>query len=247
MASNAEMDITFDFRSDTPEGKDPDVFSPTLRQYHQKLWSKSLPGGASFALDAITPRSYLHHKSALGEFFLASDSVIPTFTRHVRMAHIVAEVPTERREEFRRLSYTIGGMMLFPGNKIDGRMTINGARGCHPLIRDRFDLTVECIRRHYMGASSPLADVLYRYDDFFRLFGDFRGYVDFFHLQDIVSENGSGVLFATEFNEFKSPIVPRDVDEYVKYMQAAESFVRGRNARIARALTRPASARSPDT
>ena len=45
-----EIDITFDFRNDTPRGRDPDAFSPTLRRYHKQLWSKSLPGGAPFAL-----------------------------------------------------------------------------------------------------------------------------------------------------------------------------------------------------
>ena len=36
------IDSTFDFRSDTPPGKDPDARSPTLRRYHQLLWSKPL-------------------------------------------------------------------------------------------------------------------------------------------------------------------------------------------------------------
>lgn len=34
-----EIDTTFDFRDDTPEGKDPDQYSPTLRRYHKLLWS----------------------------------------------------------------------------------------------------------------------------------------------------------------------------------------------------------------
>jgi hypothetical protein len=38
------IDIAFDFRSDAG-GKDPDVYSPTLRAYHKLLWSKSLPSG----------------------------------------------------------------------------------------------------------------------------------------------------------------------------------------------------------
>lgn len=42
--------------------------------------------------------------------------------------------------------------MVFPGNRIDKKMTINQARGCHPRIRDRFDLTVEFIRLHCVGA-----------------------------------------------------------------------------------------------
>ena len=51
------IDIAFDFRSDTPPGKDPDERSPTLRRYHQLLWSKALPNGAPFELSATTPRA----------------------------------------------------------------------------------------------------------------------------------------------------------------------------------------------
>jgi hypothetical protein len=29
------IDIAFVFTTDTPPGKDPDAFSPTLRRYHQ--------------------------------------------------------------------------------------------------------------------------------------------------------------------------------------------------------------------
>ena len=45
------IDITFDFRSDTPPGRDPDTSSPTLRSYHRALWSKHLPSGEQFNLD----------------------------------------------------------------------------------------------------------------------------------------------------------------------------------------------------
>jgi len=45
------IDIAFNMFSDTPEGKDPDSFSPTLRSYHKRLWSKPLPNGICFNLD----------------------------------------------------------------------------------------------------------------------------------------------------------------------------------------------------
>ena len=59
------------------------------------------------------------------------------------------------------------------------------------------DLTLESIRRHYRAASSPLADVLARYRDFFAAFEDFRGYVDFWLLQDMVTDDDSAVRFFT--------------------------------------------------
>ena len=142
------IDTTFDFRSDSG-GKDPDTDSPTLRCYHRLLWSKALPSGIVFELDDTTPGAYLHHRSDTGEFFLASDSVLPTFIKHPRMKPITEQLTEHEKESFLRLGYTIGGMLVFPGNRVDGKMTINGARGFHPRIADRFDMTLECVRRHY--------------------------------------------------------------------------------------------------
>jgi hypothetical protein len=226
------IDITFDFRSDTPPGLDPDTFSPTLRRYHQFLWSKPLPSGAPFVLDITTPR-YLHHRSELGEFWLSSDTVIPSWSRWVRMAHIIDQIPEVERDEFNRLGYTIGGMMIFPANQVDRKPTINGARGFHRSICDRFDLTVECIRRHYLDEPSPLSNTIARYADFFALFDDFAGYVDFFHLQDLVNEFTSTVKFFTPFQDFTASPLPRTLDAYLGYRQRATRFIQSRNRRIA--------------
>jgi hypothetical protein len=230
--AHEQIDIDFDFRTDTPEGKDPDACSPTLRRYHRLLWSKPLPNGVVFELDDTTPGEYLHHRSdELGEFFLTSDAVIPTF-RYSPMVQDVSKVPEEELKEFLRLGYTIGGMMLFPGDQVDGKMTINGARGCHPRIKDRFDLTLECIRRHYLGEWSPLQDVLARYAKFFGLFGDFRGYAEHFLLQDAVTVDCGAVIFSAPFAEFATSPIPQTLDEYREYRQHAFTFIEARNRRI---------------
>ena len=179
------IDITFDFRSDTPPGKDPDALSPTLRSYHKFLWTKPLPNGVLFELDDTKSNVYLYHQSEIGEFFLSSDSAIHTFSRWASMAHIINQLKQGEAEEFRRVSYSMGGMIIFPANRIEEKNTINVARGFHPLIKDRIDLTVECIRRYYKNEKSPLSEVLTRYADFFAIFGDFKGYVEFFLLQDL--------------------------------------------------------------
>jgi len=123
--------------------------------------------------------------------------------------------------------------MVFPGQKVGGKMTINGARGFLPRIKDRFDLTVECIRRHYRSEGNPLSDTLARYSDYFRLFGDFRGYVEFFLLQDIVTDDFSEVKFSMPFEDFKPWPLPKTVDEYKAYRQVAADFINARNKRIA--------------
>jgi hypothetical protein len=233
------IDTSFDFRTDTPPGKDPDTHSPTLRRYHRLLWSKALSGGALFDLNDAKRGVYLHHCSHIGEFFLSSDSVIPTFTRWgFAKAHpeLYAE---EENEAFMAISYTIGGMLLFPGNRIQGKWTINQARGCHKKISDRFDLTVECIRRHYAGQSSPLGETLTRYDDFFALFENFSGYVDFFLLQDIVTDDCASVRFFMPFDDFRSASVPEDDATYREYRRRSIDFIDARNHRIERYSASP--------
>lgn len=225
-------DITFDFRSDTPPGRDPDAFSPTLRRYHKLLWSKPLPGGVIFELDATSPSVYLIHRSEVGEFFLSSDAVVPSFTRERRVAHVIKQVSVEELNAFNTIGYTIGGMMIFPRNRIGRKMTINGARGFHPRIKDRFDLTVECIRRHYRNEPSPLSHTLARYMDFFGLFGDFRGYVEFFLLQDLVTVDCSSVRFFMPFDDFKNSPLPPNPEAYRAYMRLAVQFIEARNSRI---------------
>ena len=168
------IDISFDFRTDA-SGKDPDAHSPTLRLYHKLLWSKTLPSGRLFNLDDSVRGVYLHHRSELGEFILTSDQAIATFTRWKSVMDITELFTEEENEAFRTIGYTIGGMMVFPGNRIDGKQTINGARGLNRKIADRFDLTLECIRRHYLARRSPLGETLARYRDFFALFEDFGG------------------------------------------------------------------------
>ncbi|MDQ9171695.1 hypothetical protein Q8A64_14875 [Oxalobacteraceae bacterium R-40] len=226
-----KIDIKFDFRSDTPPGKDPDAHSTTLRRYHKHLWNKALPCGKIFTLE-YGPRNCLLHRSDLGQFFLSSDSAIPTYTKWRIISAIIDQIPYVEREEFIRLSYTIGGMILFPKNRIGKENTINGARGFHPLIKDRFDLTVECIRRFYLGEASPLADTLARYADFFRLFKNFRGYVEFFLLQDMVSEDYSSVKFFIPFSEFNTAPLPSNLATYLDYRERASLFIESRNQRI---------------
>jgi hypothetical protein len=154
------------------QGQTPDKHSPTLRQYHKLLWSKPLPSGRLFSLsDARLGGSLsLHHRSELGEFFLTSDGIIHTFTRWGTFRHIAETFPEEENEAFHRIGSTIGARIVFPGNRIDKKNTINGARGFPPLIKDRFDLTLECIRRHHLKQDSPLREVLARYQGFFALF-----------------------------------------------------------------------------
>jgi len=213
------IDISFDFRTDTPPKKDPDALSPTLRAYHKLLWSKPLPNGVCFTLEDTKDNVYLYHHSELGEFFLSSDGAISTFSSRKTMAHIISQLNEFEVEAYRGMAYTMGSMMIFASNRVDGKNTINIARGFHPLIKDRIDLTMECIRRYYNNEISPLTEVLNRYADFFALFRNFQGYIEFFLLQDLVAEDFSAIKFFMPFGNFKTPAVPKTIDAYLSYNQ----------------------------
>jgi hypothetical protein len=232
MLHQLEIDTTFDFRSDA-RGKDPDSHSPTLRRYHRLLWSKALPDGRPFTLEDLGSSGYLRHRSARGEFRLTSDTVLRTFSRHRKMAHIISQIPEAEREDALHRGYTIGGMIVFPGVKVAGRQTINQARGTNRKIQDRFDLTLECIRRHYAGEASPLCDDLARYATFFGLFNNFQGYVDFFLLQDLVTSDYSAVRFWAPFDDFATSPFPGDIDAYRRYRTEMLGWIEARNRRIA--------------
>ena len=225
------IDTTFNFYSDSG-GKDPDSHSPTLKKYHKLLWSKALPNGEIFTLTDTDSNSYLTYISAQEKISLSSDSISNSYRDKKALSSIVQDLSKEV-EEFRNLGSTIGGYILFPSKKIDGKMTINGARGFNQKIADRFDLTLECIRLHYLGMPNPLQEVLTQNAAFFKLFENFAGYVDFFLLQDLISLNYDSINFFTPMKEnFESSPLPESREQYLQYMHGSKCFTALRNERI---------------
>ena len=218
--------------------KDSDRWSKTLQKYHAHLWSKPLPNGQFFLLNETT-KNRLYHKSRIGEFYLSSDrATTVTFAKKVNI-NLASKLSQNLLNEFSTLSDTIGGMILWPSKQRNRLHTINQARGCRRLIADRFDLTIECVRRFYNreDSPSPLRDVFIRYSDFFHLFQSFKGFVDFFLLQDMVSPCYTNVKFAEPFNDFSGPPIPQTLLEYEAYIEHTSNLVKARNIRIAQWVT----------
>lgn len=224
------IDVTYNFQSET-EPLDADRYSTRLQEYHRYLWSKPLPNGKMFDLEKVS-NCQLYHKSDLGEFYLSSDRAVPTFSKWEKLKHIILQVPKDKLEYFQNITETMGGIIIWPSNRIGDNQTINGARGFNSKISDRLDLTLECIRRYYLKQDSPLYETLKRYDDFFNLFEDFKGYIDFFLFQDAVSSDYKSVKIAVPFDNFKSNPVPKTVDEYIAYMNFTIDLIQKRNSRI---------------
>lgn len=236
------IDTTFDFTTDTPKywdnfwndnvlgggGADPDAVSKTLQNYHQLLWSKPLPNGEHMNLASGKGSNYLTWKN----FRFGSDSILASF-RYIRYREMLEEVSKavpkyeEFIESFIHKTYTIGGSIIFPKEN-----SINRARGVNPFIKDRWDLTLECIRKYYKNEDSPLYETLVMNKEFFDLFVDFKGYVDFFFLQDCVSEDYKTVIFWIGDGDLSKNPMPKSVDEYLLWIDKQLDFVSKRNKRI---------------
>ena len=224
------IDTSFNFYSDS-NGRDPDNAIPTLRNYHKYLWSKPLPDGKILELRDDKKGVYLCHQSELGEFYLGSDAITHSYRNQIRKKWFTEQIPDEVNELFDTGS-TIGAYIIFPNSRIDGKHTINQARGITRFIDDRFDLTLECIRLFFSGKTSPLYDTLLRYRNFFDLFGDFLGYVQFFLLNDLLDEN-TRIKFYLPFDSFNTRPSFSDVNQYLSYKERVVGFIKARNQRIA--------------
>lgn len=218
-----DIDIHFDVQTDS-KGKDPDSASPTLRAYHQLLWSKPLPNGQEMKLGI--------EKNCLkwGDMWFGCDSITASFLHErfpLRKSVEQKDGFVEWKKDYWHKTYTIGGSIIFPMH----RWSMNQARGCSVKICDRWDLTLEYIRRFYAGEPSPLDKVFETDREFFGLFVDFKGYVDFFLLQDCVDENYK-VKFALDTPRFISMPMPKNMEEYYKWIESQIDFVTKRGRRI---------------
>ncbi len=93
-------------------------------------------------------------------------------------------------------------------------------------------MTLECIRRFYIREDSPLYDIFQKDKSFFDLFVNFKGYVDFFFLQDCVDEDYRVKLWL-DTPLFESNPFPKNVDEYLGWIDSQLDFVKRRAERIA--------------
>ena len=227
-----KIDIDFDFRQDSKCG-DPDADSKKLYKAHKLLWSKELPNGKAFILE-IKSDSYgkLIIQNNLCMNF-SSDRMCPHFDG-IYNNKFDGWLSDIEREELKYKVRTIGGHIIFPAVKKNG-FTINQARGISRIICDRFDLTLECIRRFYIDEECPLSKTLINYKDFFDLFIDFKGYIDFFHLQDFINQEGQ-IIFSLPFDNFSRPPLPQTVDEYKQYKKHTVILMHKRNNRILESL-----------
>ncbi|MBQ2243922.1 MAG: hypothetical protein II318_06925 [Bacteroidales bacterium] len=239
-----KIDVNCDFTLDTPKywdnfwendsilgqsGGDPDVKSKMLQEYHRILWSRNLPNGEKMQLEKSTGSDYLRWNN----FRFGSDSIFVSF-RYKKYRFMLEEVAKHKFnyhqfiENYLHRVSTIAGHIIFP----KGINSINQTRGCNPFISDRWDYTLECIRLFYKDYESPLFEVLQRNKDFFELFVDFEGYINYFFLQDFVTEDYTSVIMHDNGKVFRKNPRPENPQEYVSWIENQISLHDKRKERI---------------
>ena len=130
-------------------------------------------------------------------------------------------------EKYRKnVIYRPGNFIVFPKNS---RNSINTARGRCEKIKDRFDLTLDCIKKQYADKDNPLSWVLRKHwKDFFCRFNDFKEYVLFFMLEDYLDEKDNVMRFIDN----EEHILPQTLEEYDEYIKRVSFVVHKRTERI---------------
>lgn len=233
------LNIKTIYKDSSGNKRDPDKYSKELGQAHCELWS----GRGKLGVLTWNPLNRLTATTNSGvELILTPDSITNGFIDSERTIGDKKEKELIKEygdgvqkliNKYVNTDYTIGSSIVFPisinGEKI--RWTMNIARGLNYKVHDRFDYTLECIKRFYEGnIDNPLQSALERSRKFFEIFTSFEDYVHFFFLDDLIDENGNVKSF-TDIVDFSSPF-PMTKEEYIKYLTKTMEFVEKRNTRI---------------
>lgn len=240
-----DIKVDQDIREGAIEGKDVDTYSPILHQYHHALWNRGPLKDLVISTSKKGPFKFKHGLNK-EEWVYSSDAIIHTYKDWKKLALIKEELTQEELNEIENihsLGNQIAGYVIFPGKQINKKQTINQRRGILSSISDRFDLTLECIRRSYEGDDDhPLGETLRVYWSFFEQFSTFKYYVEFFLLDDLVElkEGKALIKFWHPFNHqyfAESPALPQNKQDYLHFLRNVKNFVINRRERINRFIS----------
>jgi len=229
-----DIDVNFDFKLDS-NGKDPDIFSEKLRDYQQKLYTRETIYGNKIEIQKGNDPKYDYLFIGKPDIMrLAGDCVINMNERYPGYQETHNKYLASASDYYRKLyqeyidkSYTIGGEIIFPKRPY----SINVMRGIH--LKDRFDLTLECVRRFYNNEPMPLRNTFEKDRKFFNLFGDFDGYVNFFFLDDLVKDGKVQFFFGKYDDDVFNPAkFAWEKSEWEQLLENQIIFLQKRNERI---------------
>ena len=234
----SKIDTTYHYTEDAG-GKDPDIYSPKLREDLLFLYRKELPDGTLFDLQKGQDNTYDY--LVFNGWRFGSDAITNTYTHQKNYQWMIKELEKEDFyqdliKEYRKVDYTIGCHIIFPKNNNPNNIkswSINQERGTNSKICDRIDLTLECIRRFYNNEDNPLYLKFQENKYFFDLFKDFKNYVDFFYLNDLLINNDySKIKFFLPFDNFERYPKPQNTEEWKVFCKNQIELIKSRNQRI---------------
>lgn len=269
---------------------DPDYECRRLYEFHGRLWKKQRTNNIP---DVFICDKSIWLKLNGNNITLKSDSFISIGWHYVKLQTVINKAKNKIKEEYidkeinnidqelkkkrkcksdfslwknfvwlyLQKANTIGGFVVFPRQ----RSSINGQRGLNPHINDRFDLTLECIRRYYEKREqsekdynfNPLYNIFNKginIDFFDDIFGSFKKYIDFFLLNSWVKEDEEHHyhvknLLHTSKNkdkernmqildnwDFNQKPLPQDEDEWWTFYRNIMKRLDVRNQQIAKLL-----------
>jgi hypothetical protein len=217
--------------------RDANAYSPELYNCHSELWSKALPNGETLKLrfcpkgvDRKTGRPYkpfiLKDEDESFRLPLTSDTIAPSYNKLAKLLR-QGVIDEKQANEYLRAGRSTGSFLIWPirGDKENSNNTINIVRA--RTVSDRIDLTLGHLQKWYEGQhGSPggLYKTFQLYSSYFELFVTFKGFADFFYLQDFISEDNSKVKL---FNRHGGNVTGResveqlgnkDVLEYIRWI-----------------------------
>ena len=250
---------------------DPDQKSKKLYRLHEFLCNLQ---GLKMS---ISENNYCELVTDDKKIRLSSDSIMSIYWHwsgkgypYKNMQEIIEKISSELQREneynkhdnpikefiksYLQKANTIGGFVVFPKHYLP---TVNTERGRSGKIRDRFDLTLECIRRAYQYGDfyceddNPLFGLPEEDKEFFRMFGSFENYIRFFCLddwvdkkytavRDLMSENGEKPLPKEGWSKEILPCDYEEKKQVAKWWTFYENIMNrldARNKQIAKLLS----------
>ena len=244
---------TFDKRVDLTD-YDPDTKSLKLMHHLYELYKEDKGNGCFLQGLIESNENDLYIETV--DIHLGCDSIANLLNIDALL------IDNNSRRTYCTLANTLGAKIIFPKNG-KGCFSINNARNCK--VVDRFDYTLECIRRYYNGEESRLNDVflLEKNKKFFNLFRNkdndsgkdaFKNYVNFFFLNDLVSDDFEKVKFFINTDEdtenrqklinFENSIskYPYKIEDWRELYKETMLFVIKRNLRIYNCINKSGNA-----
>lgn len=221
---------------------DPDAKCEELREMHYRLYNRyALYINRPFSFEKKYPLSFSEGRYFYllenGSCRLGSDTMNSSYLYYEALKNIKSEMEKCGRnaeaeiEKYRKnIIYRPGNFIVFPKNSSN---SINTVRGCCGKIKDRFDLTLDCIKKQYADKDNPLSWVLRKHwEDFFDRFNGFNEYINFFMLEDYLDEKDNVVRFIDN----KYHILPQTLEEYDEYIRRISAVIEKRTKRILKRL-----------